>query len=126
MVSVNRVDSDENLSFKSIFEGQQHRIFTDTFNSMKIENFRFPPLKESEAMFENSDIAPEWRDDKECFRCRQVFTTFTRKVKTETKRKSKKRIRELSFSHFSIIVELVAIFFVTNVRQNNVPFRNSE
>lgn len=62
--------------------GQQHRIFTDTFNSMKIETFRFPPLKEGEVMFENSDIAPEWRDDKECkecFRCRQVFTTFNRK-----------------------------------------------
>ena len=47
---------------------------------MKVENYHFPQLKESEAMFENSDIAPEWRDDKECFRCRQVFTTFIRKV----------------------------------------------
>ncbi|CAF0788042.1 unnamed protein product [Adineta ricciae] len=59
--------------------GQQHKIFTDTYNLMKLENYRFPPLKESEAMFENGDIAPEWRDDKECFRCRQVFTTFIRK-----------------------------------------------
>lgn len=47
---------------------------------MKLENYRFPPLKESEAMFENSDVAPEWKDDKECFRCRQTFTTFNRKV----------------------------------------------
>jgi len=47
---------------------------------MKLENYHFPPLKESEAMFENDDIAPEWRDNKECFRCRQTFTTFTRKV----------------------------------------------
>jgi len=47
---------------------------------MKLENYRFPPLKENEVMFENSDIAPDWRDDKECFRCRQVFTTFIRKV----------------------------------------------
>jgi len=47
---------------------------------MKLENYRFPPLKESEAMFENSDVAPEWKDDKECFRCRQIFTTFVRKV----------------------------------------------
>jgi hypothetical protein len=31
-------------------------------------------------MFENNDIAPEWRDHKECFRCRQIFTTFIRKV----------------------------------------------
>ena len=47
---------------------------------MKSESYRFPPLKESEAMFENNDVAPEWRDDKECFRCRQTFTTFNRKV----------------------------------------------
>lgn len=60
--------------------GQQHKIFTDTYNLMKLENYRFPSLKESEAMFENDDVAPEWRDDKECFRCRQVFTTFIRKV----------------------------------------------
>ncbi len=48
---------------------------------MKLENYRFPPLKESEAMFENNDVAPDWKDDKECFRCRQTFTTFIRKVK---------------------------------------------
>ncbi|CAF2561729.1 unnamed protein product [Rotaria sp. Silwood2] len=59
--------------------GQQHKIFTDTYNLMKLENYQFPPLKESEAMFENDDVAPEWRDDKECFRCRQIFTTFIRK-----------------------------------------------
>ncbi|CAF0860899.1 unnamed protein product [Rotaria sp. Silwood1] len=59
--------------------GQQHQIFTDTYNLMKLENYHFPPLKESEAMFENDDVAPEWRDDKECFRCRQMFTTFIRK-----------------------------------------------
>jgi hypothetical protein len=47
---------------------------------MKLESYHFPPLKESEAMFENNDVAPEWRDDKECFRCRQIFTTFIRKV----------------------------------------------
>ena len=63
-----------------VLEGQQHKIFTDTYNLMKLESYRFPPLKESEVMFENSDIAPEWRDDKECFRCRQTFTTFVRKV----------------------------------------------
>jgi hypothetical protein len=63
-----------------VLKGQQHKIFTETYNTMKLESYRFPPLKESEAMFENSDVAPEWKDDKECFRCRQVFTTFIRKV----------------------------------------------
>ncbi len=76
---------------------------------MKLENYRFPPLKESEAMFENNDVAPDWKDDKECFRCRQTFTTFIRKVK-----------RNVDFSvcksfSFSIIVEHVVIFFVINV-----------
>lgn len=73
-----------NRTFVLFSKGQQHRIFADTFNSMKMDTFRFSPLKEGEAMFENSDIAPEWREDKECkecFRCRQVFTTFNRKVK---------------------------------------------
>jgi hypothetical protein len=60
--------------------GEQHKILTDTYNLMKLENYRFPPLKEGEAMFENNDIPPEWRDDKVCFRCRQTFTTFIRKV----------------------------------------------
>jgi hypothetical protein len=88
---------------------------------MKLENYRFPPLKENEVMFENSDIAPDWRDDKECFRCRQVFTTFIRKV-------NKNRIlpRFLLIIYFSIIVEHVEIFFAINVHQNNVQFQNME
>jgi hypothetical protein len=60
--------------------GQQYKIFTDTYNSMKLGSYRFPALKESEAMFENNDVAPEWSDSKECFRCRQIFTAFIHKV----------------------------------------------
>ncbi|UJR08531.1 hypothetical protein I4U23_012794 [Adineta vaga] len=59
--------------------GSQYKILTDTYDQMKTENYHFPSLKESEAMFQNNDVVPEWRDDKECFRCRQVFTTFVRK-----------------------------------------------
>jgi growth factor-regulated tyrosine kinase substrate len=62
--------------------GQQYKIFTETFYLLKLEKYRFPPVKESDAMFENDDVAPEWKDNKECFRCRQAFHTFTRKVKT--------------------------------------------
>ncbi len=72
--------------------GQQYKIFTDTFQLLKKEHYRFPPLKESEAMFESKDVPPEWKDDKQCFRCRQLFTTFVRKVKT------KKSMHPYSFS----------------------------
>ncbi|CAF1207789.1 unnamed protein product, partial [Didymodactylos carnosus] len=58
--------------------GQQYQIFTDTYNLMKLESYRFPALKESEAFFE-SEVAPEWKEANQCFRCRTNFTTFNRK-----------------------------------------------
>ncbi|CAF3634192.1 unnamed protein product [Adineta steineri] len=59
--------------------GEQYKIIADTYDLLKRDNYSFPPLKESEAMFENKNIAPEWHDSKECFRCRQIFTPFIRK-----------------------------------------------
>ncbi len=64
--------------------GQQYKIFTDTFHLLKQENYRFPPFEENEAMFETEDLPPEWKDDKQCFRCRQTFTTFIHKVERKT------------------------------------------
>jgi len=96
--------------------GEQHKILTDTYNLMKLENYRFPPLKEGEAMFENNDIPPEWRDDKVCFRCRQTFTTFIRKVN----RNERKYLFFEFLSFSSIIVEHVEIFFVINVKLINL------
>jgi hypothetical protein len=97
--------------------GQQYKLLTETYNLMKLDNYRFPPLKESEAMFENNDIAPEWRDDKECFRCRQTFTTFIRKVSHGHSNIYTHIHVNASFHVFlsSITVEPVVTYFVINV-----------
>lgn len=39
----------------------------DTVNILKAEGFKFPPLKESDAMF-SADTAPEWADGEVCHR----------------------------------------------------------
>jgi len=55
----------------------KYRIVTDTLNLMKAEGWKFPPIREAEAMFE-ADTAPEWKEGDVCHRCRVQFTTFTR------------------------------------------------
>jgi len=55
----------------------KYRIVTDTLNLMKAEGWKFPPVREAEAMFE-ADTAPEWKEGDVCHRCRVQFTTFTR------------------------------------------------
>jgi len=55
----------------------KYRIATDTLELMKAEGWKFPPVREAEAMFE-ADTAPEWADGEVCNRCRVQFTTFTR------------------------------------------------
>ena len=39
----------------------KYRIVPDTLNLMKAEGWKFPPLREAEAMFE-ADTAPEWSE----------------------------------------------------------------
>merc|ERR1712240_49439 len=39
----------------------KYRIVTDTLNLMKAEGWKFPPVREAEAMFE-ADTAPEWSE----------------------------------------------------------------
>lgn len=39
----------------------------DTVNILKAECYKFPPLKESDAMF-SADSAPEWADGEVCHR----------------------------------------------------------
>lgn len=53
--------------------------FQDTVNIMKAEGYKFPVLKESDAMF-SADTAPEWTDGDCCNRCRDKFTFTLRKV----------------------------------------------
>jgi hypothetical protein len=51
----------------------------DTVNIMKTEGYKFPALKESDAMF-SADTAPEWADGDVCHRCRVQFGMMQRKV----------------------------------------------
>ena len=45
----------------------RYRIVTDTLNLMKAEGWKFPPVREAEAMFE-ADTAPEWAEGDVCNR----------------------------------------------------------
>ena len=45
----------------------KYRIVSDTHNLMKAEGWKFPPVREAEAMFE-ADIAPEWAEGDVCRR----------------------------------------------------------
>lgn len=56
----------------------KYRAVQDTVNIMKAESYKFPTLKESDAMF-SADTAPEWADGDVCHRCRVVFTVVQRK-----------------------------------------------
>ncbi|KAK6020466.1 FYVE zinc finger, partial [Ostertagia ostertagi] len=45
---------------------------------MKLAGFDFPSIKEADAMF-SAQVAPDWHDGSECFRCRSEFSLFNRK-----------------------------------------------
>lgn len=51
-------------------------------NIMKAEDYKFPVLKESDAMF-SADTAPEWADGDCCHRCRVQFGMVQRKVRLQ-------------------------------------------
>lgn len=55
-----------------------YRAVQDTMNLMKMEGFKFPALKESDAMFV-ADQAPEWADGDCCHRCRVTFSVVQRR-----------------------------------------------
>ena len=52
------------MAFRS---STKYRIVTDTLNLMKAEGWKFPPVREAEAMYE-ADIAPEWAEGDVCHR----------------------------------------------------------
>ncbi|CAH2106301.1 unnamed protein product [Euphydryas editha] len=56
----------------------KYRAVQDTVNILKAEGYKFPPLKESDAMF-SADTAPEWADGEVCHRCRTAFTLMVRR-----------------------------------------------
>lgn len=45
---------------------------------MKQEGFKFPTIRESDAMF-SADSAPEWMDGNSCHRCRIQFNVINRR-----------------------------------------------
>ena len=51
--------------------------FQETLNLMKAEGWKFPAVREAEAMFE-ADTAPEWAEGDVCNRCRVAFGMMTR------------------------------------------------
>uniref|UniRef100_A0A1E1WHB5 Hepatocyte growth factor-regulated tyrosine kinase substrate n=3 Tax=Pectinophora gossypiella TaxID=13191 RepID=A0A1E1WHB5_PECGO len=57
---------------------QKYRAVQDTVNILKAEGFKFPTLKESDAMF-SADTAPEWADGEVCHRCRVAFSLMVRR-----------------------------------------------
>ncbi|CAB4061870.1 HGS [Lepeophtheirus salmonis] len=56
---------------------EKYRICTDTYNIMKAEGWKFPPVVEADAMFE-ADTAPAWVEGTVCHRCRVEFGVMTR------------------------------------------------
>ncbi|XP_059047051.1 hepatocyte growth factor-regulated tyrosine kinase substrate-like [Achroia grisella] len=56
----------------------KYRAVQDTVNILKAESYKFPPLKESDAMF-SADTAPEWADGEVCHRCRVAFSLMVRR-----------------------------------------------
>ena len=52
------------MAFRS---SSRYRIVTDTLNLMKAEGWKFPPVREAEAMYE-ADTAPEWAEGDVCHR----------------------------------------------------------
>lgn len=56
----------------------KYRSVQDTVNILKAEGYKFPPLKESDAMF-SADTAPEWAEGEVCHRCRVAFSLMVRR-----------------------------------------------
>lgn len=56
----------------------KYRAVQDTVNILKAEGYKFPTLKESDAMF-SADTAPEWADGEVCHRCRVAFSLMVRR-----------------------------------------------
>ncbi|KAF5277206.1 hypothetical protein FQR65_LT03912 [Abscondita terminalis] len=56
----------------------KHNALKDIMTAMKAEGYKFPTLRESDAMF-TADSAPEWIDGEVCHRCRTSFSIILRK-----------------------------------------------
>lgn len=64
-----------NFAFR---KNPQHNALKELMNSMRVDGYKFPQLRESDAMF-SADTAPQWADGDACHRCHVQFTVFVRK-----------------------------------------------
>ncbi|GMS95344.1 hypothetical protein PENTCL1PPCAC_17519, partial [Pristionchus entomophagus] len=55
-----------------------YKIIVDTHNLLELSGYTFPSLKDPETMY-IAQVAPEWVDGDNCFRCRAEFGLITRK-----------------------------------------------
>lgn len=56
----------------------EYKIVVDTHNLLKLAGVDFPSVKEADAMF-LAQVAPDWADGPECYRCRTEFGLLNRK-----------------------------------------------
>lgn len=56
----------------------QYRIAQDTVNLMKLEGYKFPAMREADALFV-AESAPDWLEGECCHRCRSDFSLTNRK-----------------------------------------------
>ncbi|XP_018323996.1 hepatocyte growth factor-regulated tyrosine kinase substrate [Agrilus planipennis] len=64
-----------NFAFR---KNPKHNSLKELMNSLKADGYKFPTLRESDAMF-MSDSAPAWADGDVCHRCRVAFSMVQRK-----------------------------------------------
>ncbi|VDM16968.1 unnamed protein product [Hydatigera taeniaeformis] len=59
-------------------KNENYHFLHEAYDEVKRSGYPLPPFHESEAMF-SAEVAPNWKDGDECFRCKSTFTTFRRK-----------------------------------------------
>ncbi|EUB57490.1 Hepatocyte growth factor-regulated tyrosine kinase substrate [Echinococcus granulosus] len=59
-------------------KSENYHYLHEAYDEIKRSGYPLPPFHESEAMF-SAEVAPNWKDGDECFRCKSTFTTFRRK-----------------------------------------------
>ncbi|KAL5103176.1 Hepatocyte growth factor-regulated tyrosine kinase substrate [Taenia crassiceps] len=59
-------------------KNENYHYLHEAYDEVKRSGYSLPPFHESEAMF-SAEVAPNWKDGDECFRCKSTFTTFRRK-----------------------------------------------
>ncbi|KAM7448598.1 hypothetical protein ABFA07_003502 [Porites harrisoni] len=56
----------------------RYKVVQDTFNLMRMEGYKFPPMNESSDALFTAESAPEWAEGDVCHMCRVKFSTFQR------------------------------------------------